>query len=132
MIDIVESLKKKETLFTLEGVSAQQIEAAENELSLRFAEDYVQYVSAFGIASYDNHELTGICQAERLNVVAVTKKNRGILPELNKDWYVVEQMNMDGVIICQDSTGAVFQTSPGNDPVRVCNSLTEYISFGIQ
>ena len=129
MIDIIESLKKKETFFTSKGASAQQIKEAENELGLQFAKDYVRYVSAFGIASYANHELTGICQSERLNVVAVTRHCRDLINTVGNNWYVIEQTNMDGVLVWQNEDGTIIQTSLGNEPVILCHSLTEYINL---
>ena len=44
-------------------------------------------------------------------------------------WYVVEVLNMDGIVIWQAVTGEVFQVSPGTQPIKVCDSLAEYLKL---
>ena len=126
MADIVELIQKQPDLYVMKGASAADIETAERELGLRFAEDYRKYVAQFGAASFSNRELTGVCQSARLSVVAVTiyERSKVSVPE---DWYVIEQTNIDSIVIWQAATGAVYKTMPGYQPERICNSLAEYI-----
>ncbi len=127
MKDIVELLKSKELLNEVKCISEDAICEAEDSLSLHFSEEYKKYVSELGFAVYDDHELTGICKAKRLNVVDVTKTEREITPDVPDDWYVIEQLNIEGIVIWQSSTGEIYQTAPNTKPKKICNSLSEYI-----
>ena len=129
MDNIVKAMQEKHGFVALKGASAEQIANAEAALGVKFSEEYRKYVSAFGIASFAAHELTGICTSPRLNVVDVTIEERSTNPELPTDWYVLEQMNIDDVTIWQSSTGEVFQTIPGAKSIKLCGSLSEYLDM---
>lgn len=129
MKDIVEILKSKELLNECKSVSDDKLKEAERELSLRFSEEYIKYVLELGFAVYEDHELTGICKAKRLNVVDVTKTEREITPDIPDDWYVVEQLNIEGIVIWQSTTGEIYQTAPNTKPKKIYDSLSEYIEM---
>ncbi len=129
MDNIVKAMQAKQGFVALKGASAEQITKAEAALGVKFSEDYQKYVSAFGIASFENHELTGICASPRLNVVDVTLAERSKNPELPTDWYVLEQMNIDDVTIWQSSTGDVYQSLSGAKIIKLCGSLFEYLDL---
>lgn len=67
------------------GAKESDIEIAQAELGTKFSEEYISYVQEFGSASADGHDLTGVVQSERLNVVNATErfreKNDGISQE---------------------------------------------------
>ena len=60
-------------------------------------------------------------------MVQVTLEERANLPDVPADWYVVEQANIDGIVIWQAVSGEIYQTQPGAQPVKIADSLTEYI-----
>lgn len=128
MADIVKLIKKQADIYVMQGASDEDIEQAEQYLNLRFAKDYREYIAEFGAASYENHELTGVCKSKRLSVVNVTIKERRVtaVPE---DWYVLEQTNIDGIVIWQATNGAVYQTAPNAKAKRICGSLAAYIEM---
>lgn len=128
MTDIVELIKTKPDLYVMQGASDEEINQAAQLLKLRFASDYHKYVAAFGAASFDGHELTGICNSKRLSVVDVTIKERSTT-EVPEDWYVLEQANFDGIVIWQSSSGDVYQTGPGQKQLRLSKSLAAYIEM---
>lgn len=128
MKDIIDIINEKEVISAPKGVTYKEINNAESELSLSFSEEYKRYVSIKGFIIYDGHELTGICDSKRLNVVDVTKTEKAITPTIPNDWYVVEQLNIDGIVIWQSTAGEVYQTAPNKEPIKICNSLAEYIS----
>lgn len=65
---------------------------------------------------------------ERLDVVDVTKNNREHINDMVKDMYVVEEINIDGIVIWQDVTGRIYETCPGCEkPKPIYNSLVEYL-----
>jgi len=128
-LSIVEKLKGKRFFVCLKGAKEEEIDSAQRELGLRFADEYIEYLSAFGVASFDGHELTGICDSERLNVVAVTRRERGTVPSLSDDLYVIEQENIDDAVIWQDASGKIYQTLPDAQTVILCDSLSAYIDL---
>jgi len=105
----------------------EQISDAENALELRFADDYREYLIAFGIASSDGHEFTGICNSKRMNVVDVTLAEKSITPGIPNDWYVLEEAGFDGIVIWQSSTGEVYQTRPGREAIKIAGSICVYL-----
>ena len=76
MNDIATKMQRKENFCALNGASDKNIQNAEITLGLQFAQDYREYVAAFGAASFAGHELTGVCGSKRLNVVPVTLEER--------------------------------------------------------
>ena len=87
MADFLSIFPSLPDFHALAGASEEQIAQAERALSLRFADDYRQYVRAFGAVSAAGHELTGVCASRRLNVVEVTLSARGVQPAVPQDWY---------------------------------------------
>lgn len=129
MTNIVNKLLALPAFCSLVGVSAEQISNAENALTLHFSSDYREYLRAFGIASAGGHELTGICNSKRLNVVDVTLAERSITPGIPQNWYVLEEANIDGIVIWQNSTGEIFQTRPGREAVKLADSICDYLDL---
>ena len=129
MADLIYSLSSLPDFYSLTGASEEQIAQAERALSLRFADDYRQYVRAFGAVSAAGHELTGVCASKRLNVVDVTLSARAAQPAIPRDWYVLEEANIDGIVIWQSGAGEVFQTQPDAEPVKLAASIREYLNM---
>lgn len=126
MADIVKLMQKQPDFYAMKGASEEDIKMAEQVLDLRFAADYRKYITAFGVASFAGHELTGVCKSKRLSVVDVTidERNNTVVPT---DWYVLEQANIDGIVVWQASNGVVYQTAPNAKAEKLCGSLAEYI-----
>ena len=129
MSDILSALRDNNFFMGMQGASFEEVESAQTTLQLSFADDYSIYVREYGIASFEGHELTGICNSKRLNVVDVTKNARESILSFPKDLYVVEETNIDDIIICQDCTGAVYQTAPNAEPVKIADNLCDYINM---
>ena len=125
---VIESLKQKRNFFSLNGATDMEIEHAQKMLNLVFADDYIDYLRAFGLASFEGHELTGICAFTRLNVVDVTKRERDKMPSIAPDWYVIEETNMDDVVIWQDSVGGIYRTVANTSTIKLCDSLIDYVN----
>ena len=107
--------------------SAEQIKEAEVALGLSFAKEYKEYLSTFGCASIYGHEFTGICSASRLNVVTVTDEQKSFDAGIPDDWYVIEETNIDGIVIWQNTKGIVYAKSPNGSPEKIVKSFSEYI-----
>lgn len=129
MKSIVHEMQKLPRFRAASGASPEQIEEAERALGLQFADEYKAYLAAFGFASANGHELTGISKSPRLNVVEVTRAERVLNPTAPKDLYVIEQANIDGIVVWQCQVGEVFQTMPNMPIIRLCGSLAEYLEM---
>lgn len=128
MKDILNLIKNKSKFYSIGNISEENIKEAELILNIRFASDYRMIIKEYGAVTFSGHELTGICNSKRLNVVDVTKEERKY-NKVPEDWYVIEQANIDDILIWQDTNGAVYQTMPNKKPIKLCNSLLEYIDF---
>ena len=91
------------------------------------ADDYRNYIKQFGCMVIGSREITGISSQENYNVVSTTKAQRNYNKNIPENSYVIEQLNIDGIIIWQSSNGEVFQTSPNTAPMKIADSLVEYI-----
>jgi len=128
MSTIIDALHAKDNLNFGKGCSEAEIGEAEKTLRVTFAKEYREYLLKFGIVAYDGHELTGISNTDRLNVVSSTLSEREINPSVPEDMYVIEKTNMDGVIIWQRETGEIFCSQLGKTPVQCFDSLTEFVT----
>ncbi len=63
-----------------------------------------------------------------MRVVDVTIESRE-LNSVPNNWYVIEDAHIDGVLIWQDETGAVYQTSPGGKQKKIADSLAEFMKL---
>lgn len=127
MKDIIQVISNLENLRSLTPASMEEITEAEKDLSVKFADDYIQYVEKYGVIRARGFELTGVTVHERLSVVSVTRKAREMEPNLPANMYVIENVAIDGILALQDETGKVYAISPGGTPKLMYNSLTEYI-----
>lgn len=129
MAEIIDKLQSSTNFIAVGRVTEQQIMLAEEKLGVHFANDYYAYVQVFGVAVAAGHEFTGICNSKRLNVVDVTLSEKGITPDVPHDWYVLEEANIDGIVIWQNSAGEVFQTQPGRKPIKIAASICDYLDL---
>lgn len=96
-----------------EGVSEEAIIRAEEELGLRFPDEYRAYLKEFGTASfYHPHrmhmmfdaEWTGVDTAQKYrDVVIVTQEERKNYPDFPHDCFVIENMGAPGMTIVCDT-----------------------------
>lgn len=127
MGSLTDELREKSYFYSANGVSTEKIEEAEKALGLKFAEDYKEYLTQYGVVSFGGHELTGICDESRLNVVNVTLENREKRPDIDKTLYVIEEANIDGIVIWQDVDGKIYQSGYKESAVKVYDSLLDYV-----
>lgn len=127
MMSLIDVITNENDALHGKGSSEKDISMAEELLGLMFSEEYREYLKAFTIAAINGIELTGLSKSKRVNVVLVTRNQRKLNPLIPKDWYVVEEANIDGIILWQNDTGAVFQSVPGMDIIKVADSIVEYL-----
>lgn len=129
MAGLCEKIAKMKSFKARVPAEKEQILEAELSLGLSFAKEYKEYLAKYGCVAIYGHEFTGICSSKRLSVVGITQKNRGIDEETPKDWYVIEELNIDGLVVWQDSSGVVYIKSPTSKAQKICNSFCEYINL---
>ena len=126
-MSFVDFLRNKTGFIGSSGRTKEEILQAEEELCIRFAAEYHEYLERIGLASVEEHELTGLTKDVRLDVVAVTKEYRALYGPDTVLWYVVEDIGIDGLVIWQDEKGTIYQTSFTVEPVKIAESLEEYL-----
>lgn len=109
IIDVINDLSE---LLATGAADRTSIDDAEKELGLKFATEYKEYLGAFGSVIAEDVEITGIAKSKNRNVVAVTKREWELNPQVEHNMYVVENLAIDGIIIWQDETGNVFESMP--------------------
>lgn len=127
MSKIIEVIKSLPKMFSCTPASEIQISDAEIQLCLKFAEEYKSYLAEFGEVSAKGVELTGIISADYLNVVLATKEKWELYPQVEHNLYVVEDTLVDGIVIWQDSNGSIYKTMPNIKPIKIFESLADYL-----
>ena len=89
MVNIVDVLKGMPDYIGANGRSEEEILHAEKALGISFAEDYREYLAKIGLACFDGHELTGLTNTARLDVVSLTKEKREQFGDFVSSRYVV-------------------------------------------
>ena len=127
MSEFVNKLMAFDDFVSIGEADEKAIKDAEHKLNLLFSEEYREYLRVCGAASADGHELTGIVNSARLNVVDVTMRERNRNTSAPKDLYVVEEVQIDGIVIWQSGNGRVYQSVRGNELDEIATSLSEYL-----
>lgn len=130
MSDFAKAIKKYDDFFSAKGADKQLVADAESALSLRFAKEYIEYLEECGVASADGHEFTGLINSKRLNVVDVTQAAKNKNGNIPQDFYVVEELQIDGIVIWQSESGEIYMTASDGVPEKINDSLAEYIEQG--
>ena len=126
-MNIVNVINNLEDMDHLLPACNEDVATAEKELGLTFAREYKEYVMEFGVVSANGKELTGITAFPRLNVVEVTKKEREYNENIPSNMYVVESTGLEGIVILQDESGAVYSSAPNQEPRKIYDSLADYL-----
>lgn len=105
------------------GVSEDKIVSAENVLGLHFAQEYREVLANYGSLFLEGEEIFGI------DVVNITLKAKERDPDFPKDMYVISNTYIDGILIVQDTTGAIYTYQPLHGIQKVATSLSVYISL---
>lgn len=127
MYNIINYLQSKGELLTGKAVDEVEIGKVEEQIGVRFANDYRKIISTYGFVCVDGHEITGITNAKRLNVYEVTMKERESMKSDISGLYVIEQANIDDIVIWQSASGVVFQTIGGFAPEKIADDIIDYL-----
>ncbi|WP_339246350.1 SMI1/KNR4 family protein [Paenibacillus sp. FSL R10-2796] len=125
---IISTIKELPELLSLTPASEVEISDAEIQLCLRFSEEYRAYLAEFGAILADGVELTGIAKSKRRHVVDVTTQEKKLNTKIPHNLYVVENAEIDGIVIWQDSQGTIYKSIVNSEPVKIADSLTQYLT----
>lgn len=129
MSKIIKVIEKLDSLLSLKPATANDIRNVEIELALPLAEEYKEYVQAYGAIIADDVELTGIAKSKNRDVIQVTKREWAANSKIKHNMYVIENVGIDGIIIWQDVQGAVYESRPNRAAVKIADSLAEYLKL---
>lgn len=127
MSEIVNVVKALPKLACVGKTADSVISDAERQLQLSFAAEYKEYLAEFGAISAKRIELTGIIGVEYCNVVYATRQAWELNPRVPHSMYVVENTYVDGIIIWQDVSGTIYQSTPSTEPKQIAVSMADYI-----
>lgn len=68
-----------------------------------------------------------VIKENRMTVNHIIKAAQPIHLQVQKEWYVIEQANIDGIVVWQNSIGEIYQTGPRVNCIKISNSLLEYM-----
>lgn len=105
----------------------QQIAEAEAKLNLSFSKEYIDYLKLWGYVRFDGHVFTGINPFPGISVISVTNDAKINNPQIPDNYYAIEEVHIDGIIIWQDENGAIYESASGTQPQKIYNSFIEYI-----
>lgn len=128
MGNIKAALESKTDLLKGSGVSEDSIAIAEKKLNLSFSNEYREYLRLYGVVAFDGHELTGIVDDPRVDVVAVTKAEKEQNKKIPADFYVIEETDVDEIVIWQARDGRLYASSPNGEVISIYDSLCDYIN----
>ena len=123
----MEELLNSMEYYSDKGCTDAQIETAEQELNLRFASDYREYLKRHGAIVVNSHELTGITDDKRINVVDATRSCRVLTPSIPKDWYVIEEANIDGIVLWQSQDASIYEVCGTETPRKIAVDMADYL-----
>lgn len=124
IIDVINGL---ENLLPLKPASVEAVENVEIELALPLAEEYKEYLLHYGAIMADDVELTGIAKSKNRDVVQVTQREWAANTKIKHNLYVVENVGIEGIIIWQDGSGKIYESSQNKTAKQIANSLAEYL-----
>ena len=127
MSTVISAIKALPSVLPLKPATEPEIVDAEEQLSLRFADDYRQYLAAFGAVLADGLELTGIAKSKTRDVVSVTMQEWEINQNVPMTLYVIENVGIEGIVVWQDQSAQIYRSMPHNAPIKIAASLVEYV-----
>ena len=128
MSNIVDKLKAIPDLNALEGCSIQQVNDAQDELGLKFPDEYVKYVREFGCVDFGAREWTGLNIKGRLNTVDATKKEMSVNADFPKGYFILEDIGIDAKYIIVNEKGEVYMLQY-EKKTYLCGSISEYLDI---
>lgn len=119
----IENLKDVSTSI---GTDYDTITEAENNLGVRFNQDFINILYEYGNVKSEDFELIGL--GNDVTVVEATQQEWDLNNKVPHNMYVIENTRIDGVVIWQDTDGAIYESTPNKAPKFINSSLASYLS----
>lgn len=126
-MSIISKIKSMTGMASAKGASVEDIEKAQADLHLLFANEYKEYLKEFGAVSANGLEMTGLNVSPRINVVNVTAFAREQQPQFPKDMYVIENIAVDGILVLQNNVGDIFEWLPSGTYRKIYDCIERYL-----
>lgn len=117
---------KNSDVDTFEGVSAEEITAAEQQLGMEFPKTYREILAEFGNLEIGSDEIFGLGVEGYLNVVETTLEERELAKGELDQYIVIQNLGIDGILIVVDENDNVFEYKSGEFK-NLLSSTAEYI-----
>lgn len=117
---------KKSDADIYKGVSAEEIDAAEQQLGMKIPATYREILSEFGSIDIGSDEIFGLGVKGYLNVVESTLKERELAKGELDQYIVIQNLGIDGILIVVDENDNVYEYKNG-DFKNLLSSTAEYI-----
>lgn len=130
-MNLIEKIEKIENLYKMKGCSTEEIVNAEKELNLNFSKDYKEYLEKFGSISFYATEWTGLNIGGVFNVVIATKQERELSEKFPKDYFLIENIAVDNILIIGNEKGEIYSYQNGKKEI-LCKNLLEYLDICIK
>lgn len=128
MSQIISIIENLDGLIELKPATQEDVFDIEIELALPLSEEYKTYLMKFGAIMANGIELTGFAKSKNRNIVDVTRREWELNDKVPHTMYVIENVGIDGIIIWQDKSGKIYQSSPSIAPFIIANSLSDYLN----
>lgn len=125
---LIEKIQSINKLYHGKGCTDEQIQKAEQDLGIKFPNDYCDYVKEYGAISFWGTEWTGLNVNGNINVVSATKQEKRLNPHFPTNCFVLENLGIDGVITIMDQEGQIFELQY-EKKTPLCRSLSEYLDL---
>ena len=132
MSNIISTLKRLPGMENTAPASNDTICDAEKKLNLKFADDYRKYLATFGTVCSDLIAVSGLGGKSFSDVVNLTTKCQSVNEQIPNNFYVIEDVGVDGLVIWQDASGVVYQSVPLREPEKIHDSLSDYLEYVIK
>lgn len=113
-----------------DGATAEDIKNAEEDLGVKFARDYKEYLQALGALMINGHSLTGLSKSKQLDVALVTRREWEANEKINHSFYVIENASIDGIVYWQNEKGVIYQASY-DEFHKAYSSLSDYVEKSV-
>lgn len=128
IIDVVKAIPK--CRFNKKS-NDQSIEQVEENLGVKFSEEYKDYLKEFGAVTFYGTELSGITENKYTNVEFLTKKMRDYYSNMPTEYYVIEDMLSDHAFVVSNKKGEIFIYA-NMKAKKINNSFCEFIEERIK
>lgn len=103
------TLLEGKKVFTTGGVDVQTVKEAEEALNIQFPTSYKDLLLNYGALAVGTHEIAALGVEGYLNVVELTKQERKFANGQLDSYFVVENLNTEGLLIVLDEQCKVYE-----------------------